>query len=203
MTGSSFCIKFALCLGCLAGSALAFGQAPANLSAEGLGPSAASLSANPSAGNGMVSGGGGSGGGGARASLRMSASSDTGVRSGSRTLSSTRAMKAGSSLVSYGPTQATAPYLGYQQTGTAPIHISSSFGSTGSILTGLHHGGLSAPGGWGSSSGSNRSTPLYSTMMKVERYGMTRKPMMGPTKPGTKKGSGSTVDKLLGRSSKH
>jgi len=201
MTVSSFCIKFALCLGCLAGGSLAFGQSPANLDAGRLGPSPASLSADPYVGNGIVSGGGGGG----KASLRISASasSETGVRSGSRSLSSVRAMKAGSSLISYGPTQATAPHLGYLQTGIAPAHIHVSSVSGKSTLSGLNHGGLSAPGGWGGSSGSNRSTPLYSTMMKVERYGMTRKSTMKATKPGMKKGSGSALDKVLGQSSGH
>ena len=199
MNVSSFCIKFALCLGCLVGGGLAFGQTSANLGASGLGPSPASMSADMSASGGVPRGGGG---GGARASLRMSASSDTGVRSGSRSVSSARAMKTESSLISYGPTQ-TAPHLGYLQTGMTPIHVHVSSGSGSITLGGLHHGGLSAPGGWGSSSGSNRSTPLYSTMMKVEQYGMTRKSTMGPTKPGKKKGTGSALDKFLGQSSGH
>jgi hypothetical protein len=199
MTGSSFCIKFALCLGCLAGGSLAFGQSAANLSAGGLGPPTASLSANLSAGTGMVSSGGG-GGGRARLSMNSSGTSDTGVRSGSRALSSARAMKAGSSLISYGPTQT---HLGYLHTGMTPSSIHVSSGSGSSTLGGLNHGGGAASGGWGGSSGSNRSTPLYSTMMKVERYGTTRKSMMGPTKPGTKKGAGSALGKLLGQSSGH
>ena len=200
----TFCIKFALCLGCLAGSSLAFGQTSAKLDAGGLGPSPASMSADMSASGDVLRSSGG--GGGARANLRMSAStsasSDTGVRSGSRSVSSARAMKAGSSLISYGPTQ-TAPHLGYLHTGMAPAHIHVSSASGRSTLGGLNHGGLSAPGRWGGSSGSSRSAPLYSTMMKVERYGMTRKSTIGPGKPGKKKGTGSALNKLLGQSSGH
>ena len=200
----TFCIKFALCLGCLVGGSLAFGQTAANFDAGGLGPSPASMSADPYAGNGMVSGGSG-GGGGARANLRMnsSASSDTGVRSGSRSVSSARALQKESSLISYGPTQTAAPSLGYLHTGMPPahIHVASSF--ILSPLGGLNHGGPSSPGGGGGASGSKRSTPLYSTMMKIEQYGTTRQSTMRSTKPGKKKGSGSVVDKLLGQSSGH
>ena len=200
----TFCIKLALCLGCLAGSGLAFGQTSADLSAGGLGPSPASMSADMSASGDVLRSSGG--GGSARADLRMSARtsaiSDTGVRSGSRAVSSAKAMKAGSSLISYGPTQ-TVPHLGYLHTGITPVHVHVSPASGRSTLGGLNHGELSAPGGGGGTSGSSRSAPLYSTMMKVERYGMTRKSTIGPGKPGKKKGTGSALDKLLGQSPGH
>ncbi|WP_158819601.1 hypothetical protein [Granulicella sp. S156] len=161
------------------------------------------MSADPYADNGMVNGGGGGGRANLRMSARASATTDTGVSSGSRSVSSAKALQKEFSLISYGPTQTTAPHLGYLHTGMTPIHVHVSSSFSRSTLGGLNHGGLAAPGGWGGSSGSKRSAPLYSTMMKVERYGMTRQPTMGPTKPGKKKGSGSAVDKLLGQSSGH
>jgi hypothetical protein len=176
------------------GGSLAYGQLPASLTAGGLGPSTASLSADPSASSGLVAGGGG-GGGGPRSRIVANGISSASGGSESRGRSSLGpTSRAQSSLFSYGPAQTAAPHLSGLSGGSAHIHISPAVSGTG-LSVPAHSRGYASSGG----SAATSSKPLYSTILKIQRPGASGSGKSS-SKPGSKKKPTSPLDRLLGGS---
>jgi hypothetical protein len=185
-----------LLLAGLWGGSLAYGQLPGNLTAEGLGPSTASLSADPSASSGLVAGGGG-GGGGARSRIVANGISSASVVNGSESRDRSslgRTSMAQSALSTYGPTQTAVPHLSGPSGGIARIHISSGVSRNG-LSVPTHSGGSSSSG----VSAVTSSKPLYSTMLKIQRPEASISGKSS-SKPGNNKKPASPLDRLLGGS---